>query len=170
MWWRWEEKKLHQQITLARHSTHSAHLSYHPPNYRGADKSLALQGRKQARRHVRDACDFNNIETRAVIKFVFLQGKAPKEIHAILTETLANVLPGWAKDLSAPLDIIFSSSWLFPVSYVQMSVSAAYPETSSSCVLPLCCEINFEFWTAGSSPAKKCLVKHWITLASYLNV
>ena len=36
-----------------------------------------------------DARDFNNIETRAVTKFfVFLQGKAPKEIHAILTETL----------------------------------------------------------------------------------
>jgi len=30
-----------------------------------------------------DARGFNNIETRAVIKF-FLQGKAPKEIHAIL--------------------------------------------------------------------------------------
>ena len=36
-----------------------------------------------------DAHDFNNIETRAVIKFFFpLQGKTPKEIHAILTETL----------------------------------------------------------------------------------
>jgi len=29
--------------------------------------------------------------------------KAPKEIHAILTETLASFLPGRAKDLSAPL-------------------------------------------------------------------
>ena len=46
---------------------------------------------------------FNNIETRAVIKFLPLQGKAPKEIHAILTETLACFLPGRAKDLSAPL-------------------------------------------------------------------
>ena len=55
--------------------------------YRGADKSLALPGRKQARKHVRDARDFNNIETRAVINFFFLQGKAPKEIDAILTET-----------------------------------------------------------------------------------
>jgi len=32
-----------------------------------------------------------------------LQGKAPKEIHAILTETLACFLPGRAKDLSAPV-------------------------------------------------------------------
>jgi hypothetical protein len=34
--------------------------------------------------------------------FFFLQGKAPKEIHFILTETLACFLPGRAKDLSAP--------------------------------------------------------------------
>ena len=55
---------------------------------------------------MRDARDFNNIETRAVIKFVFsLQGKAAKEIHAIQTETLACFLPGRAKDLSAPLYI-----------------------------------------------------------------
>jgi len=50
-----------------------------------------------------DARDYN-IETRPVIKFFFsLQGKAPKEIHAILTETLACFLHGRAKDLSAPL-------------------------------------------------------------------
>ena len=71
-------------------------------NTRGADKFLARPGRKQDRKHVRDARDFNNIEARAVIKFLFLQGKAPKGIHAILTETLAFFLPGWAKDLSAP--------------------------------------------------------------------
>jgi hypothetical protein len=70
---------------------------------RGADKSLPRPGRKQARKHVRDARDFNNIETRAVIKVFFLQGKALKEIHAIPTETLACFLPGLAKDLSAPL-------------------------------------------------------------------
>ena len=56
-------------------------------------KSLARPGRKQAWKHVRDKRDFNNIETRAVIKFFFsfffLQGKALKEIHTILTETLA---------------------------------------------------------------------------------
>ena len=38
--------------------------------YRGADKSLARPERKQARKHVRDALDFNSIETRAVIKFL----------------------------------------------------------------------------------------------------
>ena len=64
--------------------------------YRGADKSLVRPGRKQARKHVRDARDFNNIETRAVIKFFFfLQGKAPKEIHAILTETFLTGTCNW---------------------------------------------------------------------------
>jgi len=38
---------------------------------RCADKSLGLTGRKQTRKHARDARDFNNIETRAVIKFFF---------------------------------------------------------------------------------------------------
>ena len=68
--------------------------------YRGADTSLTQPGRKQARKHFRNARDFNNIETRAVIKFFFffLQGKAPKEIHAILTETIACFLPGRAKE------------------------------------------------------------------------
>ena len=65
--------------------------------YRSADKSLARPRRKQARKNVRDARDFNNIETQAVIKFLFLQGKAPKEIHAILTETLACCLSGRAR-------------------------------------------------------------------------
>jgi len=75
------------------------------PIYRGADKSFARTGRKQARKHVRDVRDFNNIETRAVIKFFFffLQGKAPKEIHAIVTEILACFLPSRVKELSAPL-------------------------------------------------------------------
>ena len=70
---------------------------------RGAVKSLAWPGRKQARKHVRDARNFNKIETQAVIKFLFLQGKELKENHANLTETLACFLPVRAKDLSAPL-------------------------------------------------------------------
>jgi len=50
-----------------------------------------------------NARDFSNIETRAVIEVLFLQGKALKEIHAILTGTLVSFLPRQAKDLSAPL-------------------------------------------------------------------
>jgi len=65
----------------------------------GADKSLAPPWRKQAWKHVRDARDFNNIELRAVTKlFFFLQGNAPKEIHAFPTKKLACFLPGRAKD------------------------------------------------------------------------
>ena len=74
--------------------------------YRRADKLLAWPGRKQAQKHVRDARNFNKIQTRTVIKFLFLQGKASKEIHAILTETSACFLPGRAKDLSAPLYLV----------------------------------------------------------------
>ena len=40
--------------------------------------------------------DFNNIETYSVIKFFFLQGKAPKEIHAIPKETLGEHAPSYA--------------------------------------------------------------------------
>ena len=44
-----------------------------------------------------DVRDFNNIETRAVIKvFFFPQGKAPKEIHAILIEILEEDAPSYA--------------------------------------------------------------------------
>jgi len=44
-----------------------------------------------------DARDFINIETRVVIKFFFsLQGKAPKETHAILKETLKDHAPLYA--------------------------------------------------------------------------
>jgi len=37
--------------------------------YRDDDKPLARPGKKKVRKHVRNARDFNNIETRAVIKF-----------------------------------------------------------------------------------------------------
>jgi len=40
-----------------------------------------------------DAPDFNNIETRGLIKFSFLQIKASKEIHANLTEILGENAP-----------------------------------------------------------------------------
>jgi len=45
----------------------------------------------------------------------FLQGKAPKEIQAILTETLPCLLPGRAKELSAPLynQRLYSVTWSY---------------------------------------------------------
>ena len=50
----------------------------------GADKSLARTGRKQVRKYVQNARDFNNFDTRTVIMFCF---------------------PSRAKDLSEPLYI-----------------------------------------------------------------
>jgi len=73
--------------------------------YRDADKSLARPGRKQTWKHVRDVRDFNTSRRKLSSSFFFpLQGKAPKEIHAILTETLACFLPGRAKDSLASLE------------------------------------------------------------------
>ena len=43
-----------------------------------------------------DARDFNNTEMRALKFFLPLQGRAPKEIHAILTETLREHAPSYA--------------------------------------------------------------------------
>ena len=75
-----------------------------PCIYRGADKSLARPRRKQARKCVRNARDFKNMEPRAVIQFFFLHARQGAEgIYAILTETLACFLLCRAKDLSAPL-------------------------------------------------------------------
>ena len=52
-----------------------------------------LQGLKGSKSG--DARDFNNMETRLSSSF-FLQGKAPKEIHAILTETLGEHAQSYA--------------------------------------------------------------------------
>ena len=86
----------------------SARRSYIQVWYRGADKFLARPGRKQARKHVRDARDFDNIETRAVINIFSLQGKAPKEIHAILTELLACFLLVRLRTYQRPCMVCFT--------------------------------------------------------------
>jgi len=48
-----------------------SHISIRRVLCRGADKSLARPERKQARKHVRKSRDFNNIETRVIIKLFF---------------------------------------------------------------------------------------------------
>jgi len=81
--------------------------------YRGADKSLARPGRKQARKHVKDARDFNNIETRAVIKFLFFparQGAEGNSRHS--DKNISFFLPGRAKDSPAPLYIMLPATYL----------------------------------------------------------
>ena len=62
-------------------------------HYRGADKSLARPGRKLALKHVRDARNFNNIKTRAIIKARRRRNFTP------FWHTLACFLPGRATDL-----------------------------------------------------------------------
>ena len=59
---------------------------YGPIFYRGADKSLARPGRKQARKHVRDTRDFNDIETRAFIKFFFFPARHGAEGNSRLSD------------------------------------------------------------------------------------
>ena len=56
------------------------------------------QGRARFQQHGDASCH--------QVFFFLLQGKTQKEIHAILVETLACFLPGWAKDLSAPLYLV----------------------------------------------------------------
>ena len=57
--------------------------------YRGADKSLARPGRKQAQNHVRDLRSFSTTSRHKLSSGSPhpSQGKVLKEIHAILTET-----------------------------------------------------------------------------------
>jgi len=66
--------------------------------------------------------------TRAVIKFLsffLMRGKAPKEIHVILRETLACFLPGRVKDLLSPLykSVQFKSK----LSHTGICSTAAWP-------------------------------------------
>jgi len=42
-----------------------------------------------------DARDFNNTEMRVVFKFFFLQGKAQKEIRAVLTKSVGEHAPSY---------------------------------------------------------------------------
>ena len=120
--------------------------------YRGADKSLARPGRKQAPKHVRDARNFNNIETQAFINFFFLHSKAPKEIHAIVTETLACFLPGRAKDLSAhmfnSLSCIMNSGH-----HAGCSLTVKQTDISPSCCLTTDNHALITYSQAGLTPA-----------------
>jgi hypothetical protein len=59
----------------------------------GADKFLSRQGMKQARKQVRDVRFQQHRDANCHQDFIFFQVKAPKEIHVILTETLACFIP-----------------------------------------------------------------------------
>ena len=62
---------------------------------KGTDKPLARPGMKQARKHVRDERDFNNIETRAVIKFFppARQGVGGNSRHS---DRKISLFPSWS--------------------------------------------------------------------------
>ena len=64
-----------------------------PREYRGADKSLGRPGRKQDRKHVRDARDFNNIEMLAVIK-VF-PARQDAEGNSRHSDRNISLIPSW---------------------------------------------------------------------------
>ena len=74
--------------------------------YRGAGKSLARPGRKHARKHVTDARDFNNIETRAVTKFFFSvrQGAEGNSRHSDRNISLFPSWLGWGL-ISTPVAV-----------------------------------------------------------------
>ena len=57
----------------------------------------------------------------------FLQDKAPKEIHAILTETLACLLPSRAKDLSATLYKSLLTTFQFSLKPVYLPIFITLP-------------------------------------------
>jgi len=67
--------------------------------YRGVDKSLARPGRKQARKHVRDARDFNNIETRAAIKYFFLYAYRAVVEQRDQNASIRRRKPTWQDDI-----------------------------------------------------------------------
>jgi hypothetical protein len=68
-------------------------VKQHKHKYRGVDKSLARPGRK-ARKHVRDARDFSNIETR-VVKF-FFPARQGAEGNARHSERNTSLFPFWS--------------------------------------------------------------------------
>jgi hypothetical protein len=72
-----------------------------------------------------DARDFNNIETRAFTNFSFLQGKAPKEIRAILSEILGEHAPSYAT----------VKNWVVQFKSGDFRFSVFHREADENCVL-----------------------------------
>jgi len=74
--------------------TNNQQMHFNFTAYRGADTSLSRPGRKPARKHVGDARDFNNIETRTVIKFFFpvRQGAEGNSRHS---DRNISLFPSW---------------------------------------------------------------------------
>jgi len=65
-------------------------------HYRGADKSLARQGRQQARKHVREALDFNNIERRDLSSNFFSPARQGAEGNSSHSDRNISLFPSWS--------------------------------------------------------------------------
>ena len=81
-------------VSVGKHKTLDLESVTNMRNYRGADKSLARPGRKQAEKHVRDARDFNNIETRSV-RFFFSARQGAEE-NSRYSERNISLFPSWS--------------------------------------------------------------------------
>jgi len=99
-----KSSQLYSDTLTARPRTAEPNLR-HSTTYRGADKSLARPGSKKLG-SMSGTRAISRRELSSSLFFFFLQGKAPKKIHAILTETLDCFLPGRAKDLKAHLYVL----------------------------------------------------------------
>jgi hypothetical protein len=64
--------------------------------YLGAEKSLAQPESKQTRKHVSDARDFNNIETRAISKFFFVPARQDAEGNSRHSDRNISLYPSWS--------------------------------------------------------------------------
>ena len=81
--------------------------------------------------------------------FFFLEGKAPKEIHAILTEALACFLSDRVKDLSAPL---YTNSFINPIQKIGFTLSQSFP----AALRPWDRLILYQKWVPGVFPGSNC--------------
>ena len=107
--------------------------------YRGADKSLARSGRKQARKHVKDARDFNNIETRAVIKFFCKQGAERNSRHSDRNISLFPSLSGEGL-ISIPVQLL--TMYFSPLPSYLVLLRPKYSRSIFSNTLSLCSALN----------------------------
>jgi len=80
------------------HTTkHNTNLSLQMcQNYRDADRFLARTGCKQARKHARDARDFNNIEIRAVIRSPPYPARQGADGNSRHSDRNISLLPSWS--------------------------------------------------------------------------
>jgi len=126
----------------------------HLGSYRDADKSLARPRRKQARKNVRDARDFNNIETRAAIKFFFSarQGAEGNSRHSDINISLFPSWPGlrtyqhpckfviFTKCISLLLHSLLENQLFYLVSFTffQSSFQLSFPSLFSKPYILFC--------------------------------